>query len=94
MAFTDNLLQLIKCNDELFKSLLARAGHCGMEMSRNGGSQGLCSFNKLMRKHLHDPGSFPPHANGMLIIIVNSKKRCEYFGIYSCPYDVNGSMKD
>ena len=93
MSFTDNLLQLIKCSDELYKNLLTRAGHCGMELSRSGGSQGLCSFNKLMRKHLSNPGTFPRHANGMLIIIVNSKNRCGYFGIYSCPYDVNGSMK-
>eukprot|EP00957_Ditylum_brightwellii_P068812 5223499-Ditylum_brightwellii.AAC.1 len=71
MAFTDNLLQLIKCSDELYQSLLARAGYCGMETSRSGGSQGLCSFNKLMRKHLHNPGSFPRHMNGTLIIIVN-----------------------
>eukprot|EP00957_Ditylum_brightwellii_P089263 6797064-Ditylum_brightwellii.AAC.1 len=71
MAFPNNLLHLIKCSDDLYKSLLARAGHCGMETSKSGGSQGLCSFNKLMRKHLCNPGSFPRHAKGMLIIIVN-----------------------
>eukprot|EP00957_Ditylum_brightwellii_P088686 6753890-Ditylum_brightwellii.AAC.1 len=71
MSFTNNLLPFIKCSDELYKSLLTRAGHCGMESSRSGGSHGLCSFNKLMRKHLSNPGTFPHHANGMLIIIVN-----------------------
>eukprot|EP00957_Ditylum_brightwellii_P040504 3065586-Ditylum_brightwellii.AAC.1 len=61
MAFTDNLLHVIKCSDELYQSLLIRAGHCGVETSISGGSQGLCLFNKLMRKHLRNPGSFPCH---------------------------------
>eukprot|EP00957_Ditylum_brightwellii_P085899 6534796-Ditylum_brightwellii.AAC.1 len=72
MVFTTDLLHLIKCSDELYRSLLARAGQHGVEASRSGGLQGLCSFNKLMRKHLHNPGSFLCHASGMLIIIVNS----------------------
>eukprot|EP00957_Ditylum_brightwellii_P090445 6888219-Ditylum_brightwellii.AAC.1 len=71
MAFTTDLLHLIKCSDEMYRSLLARAGQRGVEASRSSGSQGLCSSNKLMRKHLRNPGSFPHHANGMLIIIVN-----------------------
>eukprot|EP00957_Ditylum_brightwellii_P095068 7240253-Ditylum_brightwellii.AAC.1 len=64
-----------------------------MEASRSGGSQGMCSFNKMMRKHLSNPGSFPRHASGMLIIIVNSTKQCGYFGIYASPYDKDGVMK-
>eukprot|EP00957_Ditylum_brightwellii_P008986 679456-Ditylum_brightwellii.AAC.1 len=71
MAFTTDLSHLIKYNDELYRNLLARAGQHGVESSRSGGLQGLCSSNKLMRKHLHNPGSFPHHANGILIIIVN-----------------------
>ena len=79
--------------DTLYNSLLPRAGKQGMESSRSGGSQGKCVFNKLMKKHMKHPGNFPRHTNGMMIIILNSSQRCGYIGIYSCPYEVDGSLK-
>eukprot|EP00957_Ditylum_brightwellii_P058072 4403947-Ditylum_brightwellii.AAC.1 len=42
---------------------------------------------------MRHPGNFPRHADGMMVIILKSSKRCGYFGIYSCPYEVDGSLK-
>ena len=45
-----------------------------------------------MKKHLKQSGTFPRHANGMLIIVLNTKKQCGYFGIYCSPY-AEGTIK-
>eukprot|EP00957_Ditylum_brightwellii_P195031 14860290-Ditylum_brightwellii.AAC.1 len=79
--------------DALYNSLLTRSGKKGIESSRSGGSQGKCVFNKLMKKHMKNLGNFLRHTNGMMIIILNSSKRCGYFGIYSCPYKADRSLK-
>eukprot|EP00957_Ditylum_brightwellii_P185610 14131972-Ditylum_brightwellii.AAC.1 len=64
-----------------------------MESPRSGGSQGKCVFDKLMKKHMKHPGNFPRYTYGIMIIILNSSKRYGHFGIYSCPYEVDGSPK-
>mmetsp|Transcript_23622 Transcript_23622/g.34712 ORF Transcript_23622/g.34712 Transcript_23622/m.34712 type:complete len:561 (+) Transcript_23622:138-1820(+) len=79
--------------DGLFTNLLRRSGKKGIEASRSGGSQGTCDFNDLVKKHLKNPGSFPRHSSGMLIIVLNSKNRCGYFGIYCCPYTPEVTLK-
>eukprot|EP00957_Ditylum_brightwellii_P070898 5388004-Ditylum_brightwellii.AAC.1 len=66
----------LKYSDELYYNLLKRARKKGLEASRSSGSQDWCDFNDLMKKHLKQPGTFPRHANGMLIIVLNSKKQC------------------
>jgi hypothetical protein len=95
MTFTktssDRLFSL-QYSTELFNNLIKRAGKNGFEASRSGGSQGECTFNNLMKKHLSLPGCFPRHANGMLIIILNSPQKCGYFGIYSSPYYEDGRL--
>jgi hypothetical protein len=96
MTFIDgncNMLSTTDYSNDLFNNLVERAGGKGIEAPRSGGSQGLCSFNALMKKHLRSPGIFPCHANGMLIITLNSKHKCGYFGIYSCPYKEDGKLK-
>jgi len=89
-----DLLPMIREDmDSLYNDLLKRAGNKGLEASRTGGSQGFCTNNKLFKDHLRRAGSFPRNANAMVIIILNSKRRCGYFGVYSCPYEQDGRVK-